>query len=61
MEQASGSFITGIRAFSASSASHFPFVALCCSSVRAIHLLILILFGEYRCFVLAGLCRRYLR
>ena len=47
MEQASRSFMTGIRAFSASSASHYLFfVTLYCSSVLRL------LSGEYRCLVL---------
>ena len=59
MEQASGSFMTGIRAYvrspPASSASHFSsaslyLVALYCSSILRLFS------GEYpvRCFVLAG-------
>ena len=48
MEQASRSFMTGIRTFSASFASHFSFVALYCSSVLRLRSLS----GEYRCLAL---------
>ena len=61
MEQASGSFMTGMRAFSAHLALIFflwPSTALWlfvhCSYLYSLS-------GEYRYLVLAGLCRRYLR
>ena len=48
--------MTGICAFSATSASRFSiFVALYCSSVIPL----LSISGEYRCLVLAGLCQIY--